>query len=95
MVGKLSVFMEFTVFRSALTETHLLNIGYQQLILVVCGLHHLVEQTFGLVVFHPDNVYKGQVVKGLRTTGMIVFRKLIGTKGISLCGVYIAIVIGI
>ena len=67
-VGQFSELMELTIVRLSLTESHLLDIGDEDLYLVVGDLRHLVEQPLRLGVLHLDDMHEGEVVQRLCPT---------------------------
>ena len=71
--GILIVFVEILVARHTLTESHLLNIGYQQFYLVVRQHGYAIQLTVGLLVSHLGQTDEGHVVQCLRLTVAIVF----------------------
>ena len=95
LIGQLAELMELAIAGTALTEAHLLDVGDETLNLMIGGLDDFSEESFCLVVFHPDDVNKGQVVEGLCPTRTIACSELYSTLGISLGGINIAVVIGI
>ena len=87
--------MELSIAGTSLTETHLLDIGNEDLYLVVGDLRHLVEQTFGFVVFHLHDMYESQIVECLCPTRMIICRQVIRLPGKMLRTVDVFVMIGI
>ena len=95
LVSQLAILMELTIARTALTETHLLHIGYELLYLIVGSLDGFVEEMFGLIILHTDDMDEGEVVESLCPTRMITFRQVASTSCVNFCRIEIAIMIGI
>ena len=93
--GLLTIVVELTVARLALTQAHLLNIADQQFQLVVCNLSHLVQQRFGLGIVHLDDTYKGQMIQGLCLSVRIVVGMVECLLGIKSRRINVTIMIGI
>ena len=95
MVGSLTELMELTVPGTALTETHLLDVGNQYLNLIIGHLRHLRQQALRFVILHLHYMNESEIVHGLGLTGMIAVGFMVGTPGIRLRRISIAIVISI
>ena len=67
-IGQFTILMELPVTRTSLTETHLLDIGHQELELVISNGRHLVEQAVGPIVLHPDDAGKSHMIECLCLT---------------------------
>ena len=94
-VGQLTELVELTVLGTALAKTHLLDIGSEYLYLVISGLCNLPQQLLCLIVFHPNDMDKGQVVKCLGRARMVTAGEVQGLICVIAGTVYIAVMIGI
>ena len=95
LVGQLTVLMELTITRTALTKPHVLHVGHHPLHLVVARLQHFIQQHLSIVVLHADDTDEGLVVTCLRPTLAVTVAQFIGPDGISLGRVDVAVMISI
>ena len=95
LLGFLVVVVEFLVKRLALAETHELDVGHQQLHLVVGCPEHGVEPGVGLREAHLHQVGECEVVQGLRPSGIVPFRQSVRPPGIQADGVEVAVMEGV
>ena len=66
--GTLAEIVEVLVARTALTQTHLLDVTYQEFQLVVSHLGNLVQIILCGLIIHPDHLDKGQVVQSFSSS---------------------------
>ena len=95
LISQLAKLMELTIARTSLTETHLLHIGYELLHLIVGSLNGFVEELFGLIILHTDDMDEGKVVESLCPTRLITFRQVASTSCVNFSRIEVAIMIGI
>ena len=95
LVGQLAILMELPVTRTTLTESHLLDVGYQQLNLMVGSLFHFVEQLLRFIVLHPHDMGEGEIIECLCPTRRIALRQLVSLAGERSGRIDIPVMIGI
>ena len=94
-IGQLTVFIERTVVGTTLTETHLLHIRHKALYLIVSDFRNITQAFLRLVILHPYDVDKGQMIQGLCPTLVVMTGAIVGLLGIMLRRVEVTIMIGI
>ena len=95
LISQLTILVELAIARTALTESHLLNIGDELLHLVIGSLNGFVKELFGLIILHTDDVDEGEVIQGLCPTRRITIRQVASTSCVDFSRIEVAIMIGI